>query len=152
MVDVGAEVPVAGVVEGVDAALCVDGEECLGVGLGAEGADLGVEGAAEVAEGAGEVQAVEGVDVEGVGAIWRPGPVGRMWSPPNSAQASTAAGKTAWRCPAGEVWSRRVSAQISACLMSQRPGCQPAARSAASTGTANLVVEVRSVCICPSFV
>ncbi|KEG41704.1 hypothetical protein DJ64_01630 [Streptomyces griseorubens] len=64
MVDVGAEVPVAGVVEGVDAALCVDGEECLGVGFGAEGADLGVEGAAEVAEGAGEVQSVQGVDVE----------------------------------------------------------------------------------------
>ncbi|CAM5637052.1 hypothetical protein SALBM217S_10040 [Streptomyces griseoloalbus] len=64
MVDVGAEVPVAGVVEGVGASLCVDGEECLGVGLGAEGADLGVEGAAEVAEGAGEVEAVEGVDVD----------------------------------------------------------------------------------------
>lgn len=64
VVDVGAEVPVAGVVEGVDAALCVDGEECLGAGFGAEGADLGVEGAAEVAEGAGEVQSVQGVDVE----------------------------------------------------------------------------------------
>lgn len=63
----GAEVPVAGVVEGVDAALGVDGEECLGVGFGAEGADLGVEGAAEVAEGAGHVEAVEGVEVEGGG-------------------------------------------------------------------------------------
>lgn len=57
-----------------------------------------------------------------------------------------------WRCPAGEVWSRRVSAQISACLMSQRPGCHPAVRRAASTGTAKRVVEVRSVCICSSFV
>ncbi|CAM5724212.1 hypothetical protein SGLAM104S_10151 [Streptomyces glaucescens] len=67
MVDVGAEVPVAGVVEGVDAAFGVDGEDCLGVGFGAEGADLGVEGAAEVAEGAGEVEAVQGVEVEGGG-------------------------------------------------------------------------------------
>ncbi len=36
------------------------------------------------------------------GAIWRPGPVGVMVRPPNSAQASTAAGKTVCRCPAGE--------------------------------------------------
>ncbi|GAA4961679.1 hypothetical protein GCM10023238_31110 [Streptomyces heliomycini] len=54
-------------VEGVGAALGVDGEECLGVGFGAEGADLGVEGAAEVVEGAGHVEAVEGVEVEGGG-------------------------------------------------------------------------------------
>ena len=67
LVDVGAEVPVAGVVEGVDAALGVDGEEGLAVGLLAEGADLGVEGAAEVAEGAGQVEAVQGVEVEGGG-------------------------------------------------------------------------------------
>jgi hypothetical protein len=67
LVDVGAEVPVAGVVEGVDAAFGVDGEEGVGVGLGAEGAEFGVEGAAEVAEGAGEVEAVEGVEVDGGG-------------------------------------------------------------------------------------
>ncbi len=67
MVDVGAEVPVAGVVEGVDAAFGVDGEEGLAVGFGAEGADLGAEGAAEVAEGAGHVEAVQGVEVEGGG-------------------------------------------------------------------------------------
>lgn len=67
VVDGGAEVPVAGVVEGVDAALEVDGEEGLGVGFGAEWADFGVEGAAEVAEGAGHVEAVEWVEVEGGG-------------------------------------------------------------------------------------
>lgn len=67
MVDVGAEVPVAGVVEGVGAAFGVDGEQSFGVGLGAEGADLGVEGAAEVAEGAGHVEAVQRVEVEGGG-------------------------------------------------------------------------------------
>ena len=49
MVDVGAEVPVAGVVEGVDAAFGVDGDEGLAVGFGAERAGVGVEGAAEVA-------------------------------------------------------------------------------------------------------
>lgn len=65
LVDVGAEVPVAGVVEGVDAAFGVDGEEGVGLGFGAEGADLGVEGAAEVAEGAGHVEAVERVEVDG---------------------------------------------------------------------------------------
>lgn len=64
MVDVGAEVPVAGVVEGVDAAVGVDGEEGLAVGFGAEGTDVGAEGAAEVAEGAGHVEAVQWVEVE----------------------------------------------------------------------------------------
>ena len=79
----------------------------------AEGADLGVEGAAEVGEGAGEVKAVRGGrGGRAVGAMLAAGSGGPvMWRPPNSAQASTAAGKTAWRWPAGEVWSRRVSAQ-----------------------------------------
>src|SRR5690606_28686373 len=99
------------------------------------------------------------------GAICRPGAVGWMVSPPNSAQASTAAGKTWWRWPAGEAWSRRASAQISACLMSQRPGCQPAVRRAASTGVGKRGAGApgsvgvvgrgagaRSVCICRSFV
>lgn len=54
-------------VEGVDAAFGVDGEEGVAVGLGAEGADVGVEGAAEVGEGAGEVQPVERVEVDGGG-------------------------------------------------------------------------------------
>lgn len=67
LVDVGADVPVAGVVEGVDAAFGVDGEQGAGVGFGAEGADLGAEGEAEVAEGAGHVEAVQGVEVEGGG-------------------------------------------------------------------------------------
>ena len=67
MVDVGAEVPVACVIEGVDAAFGVDGEEGVGVCLGAEGADFGVEGAAEVVEGAGHVEAVQWVEVEGGG-------------------------------------------------------------------------------------
>lgn len=66
-VDVGAEVPVAGVVQGVDAAFGVDGDEGSVVGLGAEGAGLGAEGAAEVAEGAGHVEAVQGVQVQGGG-------------------------------------------------------------------------------------
>lgn len=62
------QVPVAGVVEGVDAAFGVDGQEGLAVGLGAEGADLGVERAAEVGEGAGQVEAVQGIEVETDGA------------------------------------------------------------------------------------
>ena len=67
LVDVGAEVPVAGVVEGVDAAVGVDGEQGAAFGFFAQGADLGVEGAAEVGEGAGHVEAVEGVEVDGGG-------------------------------------------------------------------------------------
>lgn len=152
LVDVGAEVPVAGVVEGVDAAFGVDGEEGVGVGLGAEGATSVSRARPRSARVRARWRPWRGSRWRVVAAIWRPGAVGAMVSPPNSAQASTAAGKRAWRCPAGEVWSRRVSAQISACLMSQRPGCQPAARRAASTGTGKRVVEVRSGCIGPSFV
>ena len=76
VVDVGADIPVAGVVEGVDAAFGVDGEGGGGVGLGAEGAEFGAEGAAEVAEGAGEVAAVEGVEVEGGGGDLAAGSAG----------------------------------------------------------------------------
>lgn len=76
MVDVGAEVPVAGVVEGVDAAFGVDGDEGVAVGFLAEGADFGVEGAAEVAEGAGHVEAVQGVEVEGGGGELAAGALG----------------------------------------------------------------------------
>ena len=66
-VDVAAEVPVAGVVEAVDAALGVDGEQRLAVALLAERGDLGVQGAAEVGERAGEVEAGERVEAHGGG-------------------------------------------------------------------------------------
>lgn len=152
LVDVGAEVPVACVVEGVDAAFGVDGDEGVAVGLGAEGLTSVSSARPRSASVRAMCRPWSGSMWRAVGATWRPGPVGAMCRPPNSAQASTAAGKTACRWPAGEMWSRRVSAQISACFMSQRPGCQPAARRAASTGTGKRVVEVRSGCICPSIV
>ena len=83
MVDVGAEVPVAAVVEGVDAAFGVDGQEGFGAGFGAEGADLGVEGAAEVAEGAGHVEAVEWVEV-GLGGCYLA--AGSLWGEVEAAE------------------------------------------------------------------
>lgn len=88
----------------------------------------------------------------GVGAVCRPGPGAVMRSPPNSAHASTAAGKTVCRWPPGETWARRESAQCSASLMSRRPGCQPASRRAASTATGNLVVLRWSVIVAVSAV
>ncbi len=88
----GPEVPVAGVVEAVDAAFGVDGEDGLLVGFGAEGGEAGFEGAAEVAEAAGRGAVRRGGRCAGGGG--RCGGRVRgvvMWRPPNSAHASTAA-------------------------------------------------------------
>lgn len=54
-------------VEAVDAAFGVDGEDGLVVAFFAEWGDFGVECASEVGEGAGEVESGEWVDVEGGG-------------------------------------------------------------------------------------
>lgn len=80
-VEVAAEVPVAGVVEAVDASVGVDGEEG-GVGaVGAEGADSGAECAAEVGERTGGVEGVQGVDAQAAGgdlASWAGGVDGQV--------------------------------------------------------------------------
>lgn len=139
-VDVRAEVPVAGVVEAVDAAFGVDGEHGLVVAFVAEGATSVSSARPRSASVRARCSPARGSKRTGVGAVCRPGPGAVTRSPPNSAQASTAAGKTVCRWPPGETCERSVSAQCSASLMSQRPGCHPASRRAASTATGNRVV------------
>jgi hypothetical protein len=69
LIDVFAEVPVSGVVDGVDPALRVYGEQGLAVAFFAEGGDIGFQGAAEVGEGAGEVQSGEWVEADRSGGV-----------------------------------------------------------------------------------
>ncbi len=65
LVDGVAEEPLAGVVEAVDAALLVEGQQGLSVELLPERGDAAAEGTAEVGERAGLVEAAAGVEQEG---------------------------------------------------------------------------------------
>lgn len=130
-------------VEAVDAAFGVDGEDGLAAGFLAERGDVRLQGAAEVAEGAGEVEAVQRVEGEGGGGDVAAGPGGVDVQAAELGPRLDGGGEDGVPVSGGEVWVRRASAQCSACCMSQRPGRQPASWRAASTATGKRVAALR---------